>query len=131
MADWLECSVKVSEDVLAQEVNEETVLLDLKSECYFGLDPVGTRCWQLLNAAPGVRDAYEVLLEEYEVESAQLRDDRRLTRASPSGARDFLPSCTAESRTVASGAARGCHTRDRSGPAAAAALQPSGQRIAA
>jgi hypothetical protein len=58
MTDWLECKVKVSDEVLAQEVNEETVLLDLKSECYFGLDPVGTRCWQLLGTEPGVRDVY-------------------------------------------------------------------------
>ena len=39
----------VSKDVLFQEVAGETVLLDLNSESYFGLDEVGTRIWTLLN----------------------------------------------------------------------------------
>ena len=40
--------IEISEDVLFQEVGGETVLLDLASEQYFGLDAVGTRIWQLL-----------------------------------------------------------------------------------
>ncbi len=31
--------------VLSQEVNGETVLLDLQGEGYFGLNAVGTRSW--------------------------------------------------------------------------------------
>ena len=36
-------------DVLFQDVSGETVLLDMASEQYFGLDEVGTRIWALLN----------------------------------------------------------------------------------
>jgi hypothetical protein len=42
-------SISISKDVLTQELQDETVLLDLDSENYFGLDSVGTRIWQLLN----------------------------------------------------------------------------------
>ena len=35
-----------SPNVISQEVSGETVLLDLDSEHYFGLDSVGTRIWQ-------------------------------------------------------------------------------------
>ena len=40
--------MKPSPDVLWQELSGESVLLDLKSEEYFGLNEVGTRVWQLL-----------------------------------------------------------------------------------
>ena len=40
--------ITISPEVMSQEVSGETVLLDLQSESYFGLDEVGTRIWQLL-----------------------------------------------------------------------------------
>ena len=67
----------VSKDVLFQEVSGETVLLDLASEQYFGLDEVGTRVWQLLNEGKSLGGMIEVLLEEYEVEREQLEGDVR------------------------------------------------------
>ena len=67
----------VSKDVLFQEVSGETVLLDLASEKYFGLDPVGTRVWQLLNEDKNFGGMIATLLEEYDVERAQLEGDVR------------------------------------------------------
>ena len=40
---------RISPEVLHQEINGETVLLDLDSESYFGLDAVATRVWQLIS----------------------------------------------------------------------------------
>ena len=67
----------VPEDVLFQEVGGETVLLDLASEQYFGLDEVGTRIWGLLNEGQGVGAIVDALLAEYAVERGQLEDDVR------------------------------------------------------
>ena len=67
----------ISNDVLFQEVSGETVLLDLESEQYFGLDEVGTRIWALLNEGQGVDAIVETLLAEYEVEREQLAGDVR------------------------------------------------------
>jgi hypothetical protein len=67
----------VSRDVLFQEVSGETVLLDLESEQYFGLDAVGTRIWSLLKEGRAVREMVETLLAEYEVEREQLAGDVR------------------------------------------------------
>ena len=64
-----------SDEVLFQEVGGESVLLDLSSECYFGLDPVGTRIWKLLSADANLKSAYDTLCEEYEVEPERLRTD--------------------------------------------------------
>src|SRR4051812_15119232 len=52
--------VKISDDVLFQELQGEAVLLELKTGVYFGLDKVGTRVWQLLGeqaTIAGVVDA--------------------------------------------------------------------------
>ena len=64
-----------SPDVLFQGVSGEIVILDLKSESYFGLDEVGARIWQLMQGHGGLQEVFEVMLEEYEVEADQLKTD--------------------------------------------------------
>lgn len=66
---------KPSGDVLFQEVGGEAVLLDMATETYFGLDPVGTRIWKLLGEDPGLRRAHEALCAEYDATPATLEKD--------------------------------------------------------
>ncbi len=65
----------ISEDVVAREVGEETMLLDLASGTYFGLNPVGGRFWQLLEEGRSANEARDILLEEFEVEAGVLDAD--------------------------------------------------------
>ncbi|MFC4193586.1 PqqD family protein [Novosphingobium lubricantis] len=65
----------MSEDVVARVVGEETMLLDLASGTYFGLNPVGGRFWQLLEDGLSATDARDALLEAFDVEVAQLDAD--------------------------------------------------------
>jgi hypothetical protein len=65
----------ISDEVLSQEVNGETVLLDLQGESYFGLDEVGTRVWQLLQEKSTVAHAVNTLFQEYDVSREQLESD--------------------------------------------------------
>jgi len=67
--------ITISEEALSQEVNGETVILDLKSESYFGLDEVGTRIWQLLQEHGDVQKTFDVMLDEFDVEEEQLEKD--------------------------------------------------------
>lgn len=64
-----------SPDVLMQTVVGESVLLDLRSQKYFGLNEVGTRLWELLQADGDLALARDRLLEEFQVEAAQLEKD--------------------------------------------------------
>ncbi len=68
-------TITLSPEVISQEVSGETVLLDLESENYFGLDEVGTRIWQLIKESGDLRAIYDTLLAEYEVEEEQLHTD--------------------------------------------------------
>jgi hypothetical protein len=70
-----EQSVKLSPDALFQEVSGETVIMDMASETYFGLDAVGTRVWQLMRAHTQLQHVFDTLLQEYEVEAAVLEQD--------------------------------------------------------
>ena len=71
-------TVTLSPDVISQEVSGETVLLDLNSENYFGLDEIGTRIWQLIEASGNLQEIYDTLLAEYEVSPDQLLEDMEL-----------------------------------------------------
>ena len=69
--------ITISEQALSQVVNGETVILDLKSECYFGLDEVGTRIWQLLQEHGDVQKTFDTMLEEYDVDANTLASDMK------------------------------------------------------
>src|SRR6185436_4657777 len=70
-----ESRVRVPSDVLLSELDGESVLLNLKTETYFGLDAVGTRMWSALTASDSIQAAYEVLKAEYDVDAERLRED--------------------------------------------------------
>ena len=59
--------------VLIRNLDGESVLLNLESERYFGLDATGTRMWELVTSQPCIALALEKLQEEYEVEPELLR----------------------------------------------------------
>jgi hypothetical protein len=67
--------VSVSSEVLLQEIEGEAVLLDLKSECYFGLDAVGTRIWRLIEQDGDLGTVRQTLLSEFDVEPDRLERD--------------------------------------------------------
>ena len=71
----LESRVAISPEVMMQEVSGEAVLLDLKSESFFGLDAVGTRIWRLVEQDGNLNIVHSTLLHEYDVDAARLEQD--------------------------------------------------------
>jgi len=71
----LKQTIALSPDVISQEVSGETVLLDLESENYFGLDEVGTRIWQLIKETNDLQLIFDTLLKEYDVSEERLQQD--------------------------------------------------------
>lgn len=64
-----------SDEVLYQEVGGEAVLLDLASEQYFGLDPVGTRIWELMDGHRLLSDIHDVLCGEFDADRDRIGSD--------------------------------------------------------
>lgn len=71
----LNSHVKIPADVLAHNLQGETVILNLDTGVYWGLDPVGTRVWQLLQKQPRVGAVLETMLGEYDTAETRLRKD--------------------------------------------------------
>jgi len=71
----LNSRVQIQDDILFQELQGEAVLLNLKTGVYLGLNPVGTRIWQLLQEDGALSRVMEIMLREYNVaEEALARD---------------------------------------------------------
>jgi hypothetical protein len=56
-------------------VGGETVILDLDSGTYFGLNPTGTDMWRAIAAGGSLSDALAIVERAYEVDPTVLRDD--------------------------------------------------------
>jgi Coenzyme PQQ synthesis protein D (PqqD) len=67
--------IRVPKDVLISRLQEESVLLNLDNESYYGLDDVGTRMLSVLNSSDSVQSAWLQLVDEYDVDREVLRDD--------------------------------------------------------
>ena len=67
--------VTIPDDVLISQLQEESVILNLDSERYFGLDDVGTRFLSVLTTSESIEAAYERLRGEYDVDPQVLRND--------------------------------------------------------
>jgi hypothetical protein len=68
-------SVSIPEGVLSRELDGETVLLNLDTGIYFGLDAVGTDMWRAIQTAASLADAVAALQTEYDADPATMRDD--------------------------------------------------------
>jgi hypothetical protein len=53
----------------------EAAILNLKSGIYYGLNPVGSRIWELVQQPRSAGEIRATLLEEYDVDAAQCEAD--------------------------------------------------------
>ncbi|MBT3830424.1 MAG: PqqD family protein [Gammaproteobacteria bacterium] len=65
----------ISDEVICQVLDDESVLLDLASENYLGLDEVGTRIWQLIDDGETMRSVVATMLDEYDTNEDTLVGD--------------------------------------------------------
>ena len=71
----LTAALRIPDNVLFTTVDDDAVLLNTRSNQYFALDEVGARAWNLLTEGKSLRAAYEILLDEYEVDPVPLERD--------------------------------------------------------
>jgi hypothetical protein len=64
-----------SERVVIRELSGESVLLDLKSGLYFGLNAVGTRVWNLMAHGESLRAVTAALSAEFDAPAAVIEEE--------------------------------------------------------
>ncbi len=71
----LDSTLSIPPQVMSRLVGDETVLLDLASGVYFGLDGVGQRVWESVVEGNSLAQAVDVIVSEYDVDEAQAQAD--------------------------------------------------------
>jgi hypothetical protein len=71
----LDSHVASSEDAVFRELDGQSVLLNLATGMYFGLDAVGTHVWRLAAENGSLRWISERMTDEYDAESETITRD--------------------------------------------------------
>jgi hypothetical protein len=71
----LDTHLSVPPQVMSRLVGDETVLLDLASGIYFGLDGVGKRIWESVGEGLSLGETAATIASEFEVEETQAQAD--------------------------------------------------------
>jgi hypothetical protein len=69
--------ITIPGEVLFRQPGDESVLLNLNSTSYFGLDAIGTQMWLALTSSDSLQAAFDFLLTQYDVAPRQLKQDLR------------------------------------------------------
>ena len=71
----LDTTLTVPPQIMSRPVGDETVLLDLASGLYFGLDGVGQRIWQAVADGRKLSETVDIIVAEYDVDRDQATAD--------------------------------------------------------
>ena len=67
--------LRISDAAVVRDLDGESVILNIESGIYFGLDQVGTRIWELIGQYGDVDSILRVLEDEYDADPRVLRAD--------------------------------------------------------
>jgi hypothetical protein len=67
--------ITVTQDQVYTNLEDEVVILSLKGGVYYGLNPVGARIWNLIQEPRTVKEIFDIILSEYEVEPKRCKED--------------------------------------------------------
>jgi hypothetical protein len=68
-------SLRIPDGVATRKIGDETILLNLETGTYFGLDAVGSRFLELLEQYGDISVASRTMLGEFDVQSQTLEAD--------------------------------------------------------
>ena len=71
----LDTRLSVPPQVMSRLVGDETVLLDLASGMYFGLDNVGKVIWESVSDGLTLAETADEIVAQYDVDAEQARSD--------------------------------------------------------
>lgn len=67
--------IVVSKDVVSCDLGGETAMLDMKEGIYYGLNPMGTTIWELIQKPITIQEVVDQILAEYEVDEETCYSD--------------------------------------------------------
>ncbi|ABK97688.1 lasso peptide biosynthesis PqqD family chaperone [Pelobacter propionicus] len=70
-----ESLVSQVKDIVASDIDDEKVMMSIEKGNYYGLDPVGSRVWELMEKPIKVSELIGALLGRYEVDRQTCEED--------------------------------------------------------
>ncbi|HZP34561.1 MAG TPA: PqqD family protein [Candidatus Acidoferrales bacterium] len=70
-----ESIIAVTNEQVWCSLGDESAILNTKHGIYYGLDPIGTEIWKLLQKPCRIAEICQALLEQYEVEPERCERD--------------------------------------------------------
>lgn len=67
--------LRISDAAVVRDLDGESVILNVQSGIYFGLDRIGTRIWQLIDELGDLDSIVRVMEDEYDAGRDVLRAD--------------------------------------------------------
>lgn len=64
-----------NKQIVAAELSDEVIILNLNNGVYYGLDGVGHRIWSLVREQKTVGEIVNAVVSEYEVDAERCRKD--------------------------------------------------------
>jgi len=72
-----EAIIVATKQQVSCDLGEEAAILNMKNSVYYGLDPVGSRIWQLLQQPRSIAEIRDVIASEYDVSADRAESDLR------------------------------------------------------
>jgi len=63
------------EEIVASDIDGETVMMSIQNGEYYGLDGIGSRIWELIEKPVRVSDLIDTLLEKFDVDRETCEKD--------------------------------------------------------
>jgi len=63
------------EEIVASDIDGETVMMSVENGEYYGLDDIGSRIWELIEKPVRVSDLIDTLLERFDVDRETCEKD--------------------------------------------------------
>ena len=71
----IKSKVTLSKNVFAQEIDEETIILDSVTQEYFSINEIGKVIWSLIEGKMNLEEIKAKMLDMYEVPQEQIEKD--------------------------------------------------------
>ncbi len=71
----LSTTIKRNPELVSSDVDGEKVMMSIENGEYYGLDPVGSRIWELIENPIRIDKLIELLLEEFDASQEQCEAD--------------------------------------------------------
>ncbi len=64
----IETVISQIEEIVASDIDGETVMMSVENGKYYGLDDIGSRIWELIERPVKVSDLNNTLIERYDID---------------------------------------------------------------